>query len=128
MRLLLTLLLVGIASQAFPKDLTQNLNAFECVDSDGAFPILLKEKNTRIWELVPTLGEEAVKVVKIDGDTFAFPQQNFNQTFLKRKNGEWSLISVNQGEITTVKCEDKNKFVELAIRKLITEYEKESAE
>ena len=73
---------------------------------------------------MPVYGDEPVEVLAPDVNTFVFPQVNFVQQFLKFKDGRWSLLEVDKGEVETLDCEEKSKFVDIvaeAIAPLISD-------
>jgi hypothetical protein len=112
LRAALTLFFVLLFSQAWGKSLTANLIAFECVTGKDKIPIILK-RNEGSWESVTTSGDQVREVLSPDANTFVFPQVDFVQQFLRFKDGNWRLIEVAKGEVTTLSCEEKNKFVEI---------------
>lgn len=123
MRTALALFFVLLVSQAWGKSLTTNLVAFECGTGKDRVPIVLK-RNEGSWETVTTFGDQANEVLSPDANTFVFPQVDFVQQFLRFKDGTWRLIEVDKGEVTTLSCEEKNKFLEIiaeAIAPLIAE-------
>jgi hypothetical protein len=112
LRAALTLFFVLLFSQAWGKSLTANLIAFECGTGKDRVPIILK-RNEGSWEAVTTFSDQAREVLSPDANTFVFPQVDFVQQFLRFKDGTWRLIEVDKGEVTTLSCEEKNKFVEI---------------
>ncbi|MDA9855993.1 OmpA family protein [Paracoccaceae bacterium] len=112
-----------LAYPAWSSSLTSNLISFECGPANESIPIILR-KTSDSWKTVSVYGDEPVEVLAPDVNTFVFPQVNFVQQFLKFKDGRWSLLEVDKGEVETLKCEEKSKLVDIvaeAIAPLISD-------
>jgi chemotaxis protein MotB len=112
-----------LAYPAWSSSLTSNLISFECDPANESIPIILR-KTSDSWKTVSVYGDEPVEVLAPDVNTFVFPQVNFVQQFLKFKDGRWSLLEVDKGEVETLQCEEKSKLVDIvaeAIAPLISD-------
>jgi hypothetical protein len=80
LRAALTLFFVLLVSQAWGKNLTTNLGAFECGAGKDRVPIILK-RNESSWETVTTFGDQANEVLSPDANTHFFLRLILSNSF-----------------------------------------------
>jgi len=125
MRFILTAFMLSVATQTWADEtFSSNFLAFECGDAPNTFPLLLKE-NGEGWSTVAVFQKDTEKLERVDAQTFAFPSVDFKQRYLKLKENNWQLISIDTGDVEVQPCTEKNELFELLAAAAVQEFSTE---
>jgi len=125
MRFILTAFMLSVATQTWADEtFSSNFLAFECGDAPNTFPLLLKE-NGEGWSTVAVFQKESEKLERADARTFAFPSVDFKQRYLKLKENNWQLISIDTGDVEVQPCTEKNELFGLLAAAMVQEFSTE---